>query len=397
VARSEATRYRAQYNFYVDGDIGIAILPRQSSEIPCERTDDVSRRARRVGGARANRAPADILPLRLRHKVTERQRTLVGFPLFIFLSSSPRNHRFGRLLTMENLGTNKENGDQEGITVAIRMRPLNKNEGEKQRVWKVLPTYNSITQTTNTGKPLSERVTGRTFFAFDKVFDEDINTIQVYDGVAKGIVASVVNGLNGTIFAYGQTSSGKTYTMQGSGTIQDGASAGGGIVHMAARDIFSNIQSQPNRMFLVRASFLEIYNEEVRDLLSNSSSTLQIREDPRRGVFVQSQEEMVTDFSSLLRLLFQGEKSRQVASTGMNERSSRSHTIFRITVESRENEESDDGVDNEYTGSSNDGAVRISTLNLVDLAGSESVRHTGATGDRQKEGGMINQRYGLLS
>ena len=284
---------------------------------------------------------------------------------------------------------NKENESQEGITVAIRMRPLNKNEGEKQRVWKVLPKYNSVTQTTSTGKPLSERVTGRTYFAFDKVFEENVDTSQVYDDVAKGIVSSVVNGLNGTIFAYGQTSSGKTYTMQGSGSIQDGASENGGIVHMAARDIFSNIQSQPNRMFLVRASFLEIYNEEVRDLLSTSTNTLPIREDPRRGVFVQSQEEMVTDFNSLLRLLFQGEKSRQVASTGMNERSSRSHTIFRITVESRENE-----VGDEFCGSesSSDGAVRISTLNLVDLAGSESVRHTGATGDRQKEGGMINQR-----
>ena len=285
---------------------------------------------------------------------------------------------------------NKENESQEGITVAIRMRPLNKHEGEKQRVWKVLPKYNSVTQTTSTGKPLGERVTGRTYFAFDKVFEESVDTSQVYENVAKGIVTSVVNGLNGTIFAYGQTSSGKTYTMQGSGSIQDGASENGGIVHMAARDIFSNIQSQPNRMFLVRASFLEIYNEEVRDLLSTSTNTLPIREDPRRGVFVQSQEEMVTDFNSLLRLLFQGEKSRQVASTGMNERSSRSHTIFRITIESREN--SEEGDDFAGSDSCSDGAVRISTLNLVDLAGSESVRHTGATGDRQKEGGMINQR-----
>jgi centromeric protein E len=277
------------------------------------------------------------------------------------------------------------------LLVAIRMRPLNKAEGDKQRIWKVLPKYNSVTQTTNTGKPLSERITGRTFFTFDKVFGEDDNTVQIYDNVAKGIVSSVVNGLNGTIFAYGQTSSGKTYTMQGSGSIQEGASShGGGIVHMAAKDIFSQIQSQPNRMFLVRASFLEIYNEDVRDLLSNSSQTLQVREDPRRGVFVQSQEEMVTDYESLLRLLFQGEKSRTVASTQMNERSSRSHTIFRITIESREKDNVDANED--YSESGGDGAVRVSTLNLVDLAGSESVRHTGATGDRQKEGGMINQR-----
>lgn len=272
------------------------------------------------------------------------------------------------------------------------MRPLNKAEGDKQRIWKVLKKYNSVAQTTKGGKPLSERATGRNFFTFDKTFGEEDDTLQVYESVAKGIVSSAVNGLNGTIFAYGQTSSGKTYTMQGSGSIEEGASStGGGVVHMAARDIFSHIQSQPNRMFLVRASFLEIYNEEVRDLLSSTGNNLQVREDPRRGVFVQSQEEIVTDFQSLLKILFHGEKSRAVASTGMNERSSRSHTIFRITIESREKEENE-GNDDEYSESGGCGAVRVSTLNLVDLAGSESVRHTGATGDRQKEGGMINQR-----
>eukprot|EP00980_Cylindrotheca_fusiformis_P021197 scaffold8150_cov118-Cylindrotheca_fusiformis.AAC.6 len=292
------------------------------------------------------------------------------------------------------LGTRSNNNDegQEGIVVAIRMRPLNSLEGDKQRVWKVLPQYSSIAQTTKDGKPVSERVTGRTFFTFDKTFGEDVDTAHVYDNVAKSIVSSAVGGLNGTIFAYGQTSSGKTYTMQGCGTIEDGSHAEGGVVHMAAKDIFSHITSQQDRVFLVRASFLEIYNEEVRDLLSTTSQTLHIREDPRRGVFVQSVEEIVTDFESLLKILFKGEKSRQIASTGMNERSSRSHTIFRITIESRKRGADEDHEDKENGNSPEDGAVRVSTLNLVDLAGSESVRHTGATGDRQKEGGMINQR-----
>lgn len=284
------------------------------------------------------------------------------------------------------------------------MRPLNHTEGNKERIWKVLPKYSSVTQTTRDGKPLGERVTGRTFFTFDKTFGEEVDNRQVYDSVAKGIVSSVVEGLNGTIFAYGQTSSGKTFTMQGSGNLEQGATAAaggggddiavGGIVHMAAKDIFSQIQQEQGRMFLVRVSFLEIYNEEVRDLLSsNANYTLQIREDPRRGVFVQSVEEVVTDFDTLLKILVHGDKSRTFAATGMNERSSRSHTILRITIESREKDNNMDMRDDyESPLSSGDGAVRISTLNLVDLAGSESVRHTGATGERQKEGGLINQR-----
>jgi len=283
------------------------------------------------------------------------------------------------------------------------MRPLNTRENKASRVWRVLQKYNSITQTTSEGKPLPERVTGRTFFTFDKTFGENSTTREVYNDIAQGIVESVVNGLNGTIFAYGQTSSGKTHTMQGSGTIEDGQGTGGGVVHMAARDIFSQISNDPERVFLLRVSFIEIYNEEVRDLLlSGNDKVLQIREDSARGVFVDATENVVTDFQSLLTTLFAGEKHRAFASTGMNERSSRSHTIFRITVESRKRQEreGDSNSDDDASAASisdddeddGEGAVRISTLNLVDLAGSESVKHTGATGDRLKEGAKINQR-----
>jgi centromeric protein E len=279
------------------------------------------------------------------------------------------------------------------------MRPLNTNEGGHDRAWKVLPQYSAVAQTTSSGQLVADRVTGRSFFNYDKTFNEETETAQVYDSVCKNIVTSVVNGLNGTIFAYGQTSSGKTYTMQGSGTIGEGTVtaadgtrtlSGGGIVHMAAADIFRHVESQPDRIFLVRASFLEIYNEEVRDLLTETNQTLQIREDEDRVPFVQSKEEIVTDFESLLSVLITGESSRTFASTSMNERSSRSHTIFRITIESRSRppegeEENDDS-------SGGDGAVLVATLNLVDLAGSESARHTGATGDRQKEGALINKR-----
>jgi centromeric protein E len=278
------------------------------------------------------------------------------------------------------------------------MRPLNSKEHTHKKVWKVLSKYASVAQTTLEGKPLPERIAGRNFFTYDKTFDESSTTYQVYSAIAQPIVTTACTGRNGTIFAYGQTSSGKTYTMQGSGTIEEGSSddvanGSGGIVHMTARDIFAHIASCPDRVFIVRASFLEIYNEEVRDLLqdySKGNKVLQIREDPRRGVFVQSKEMIATDANSLLAVLWQGEKSRSFASTAMNERSSRSHTLFRITIESRSRVDENEDDENEETCTGS--AVRVSTLNLVDLAGSESVRHTGATGDRQKEGGMINQR-----
>ena len=306
------------------------------------------------------------------------------------------------------------------------MRPLNSKETTTEslssstasRVWRVLKKHNSVTQTTNEGKPLAERILNRTFFTFDRTFGENVSTHEVYNDVAKGLVDSVVNGLNGTIFAYGQTSSGKTFTMQGSGGYGGMIKTGTplkrketpGIVHMAARDIFKHIEQERNRVFLLRVSFIEIYNEEVRDLLVSGMkepTVLTVREDPRRGVFVNANENIVTSFTGLLDTLFAGEKNRSVAATQMNERSSRSHTIFRITVESRKisrTKKSDDGIsdcesdeeDNDYDitdeTDQDDGAVLISTLNLVDLAGSESVRHTGATGDRMKEGAKINQR-----
>ena len=245
----------------------------------------------------------------------------------------------------------------------------------------------------------------RNFFTFDKVFGEKSSTKDVYDNAARNIVDSVMTGLNGTIFAYGQTSSGKTYTMQGAGNIDASPEDGtGGILHMAAQDIFQHIAAATDRVFLVRVSFIEIYNEEVRDLLTGNGSSrddnvLAVREDPRRGVFVNANESIVTDLQGLISTLFAGEKNRHMASTGMNERSSRSHTIFRITVESRKKaaeggDDDDDGDENDGgmaancsssnddaemdidarmngtaggSGKDDDSAVLVSTLNLVDL------------------------------
>ena len=217
----------------------------------------------------------------------------------------------------------------------------------------MLKKHNSITQTTAKGQPLDDRVLNRTFFTFDKTFGENVSTAEIYNDVAKGIVDSVANGLNGTIFAYGQTSSGKTYTMQGSGGyggIMDNDKSNNinqtpGIIHMAARDIFQHVKKQKDRVFLLKVSYVEIYNEEVRDLLVSGEgerNVLTVREDARRGVFINANENIVTSFTGLIDTLFAGDKNRSVAATLMNERSSRSHTIFRITVESRKKITKDD-------------------------------------------------------
>ena len=154
-----------------------------------------------------------------------------------------------------------------------------------------------------------------------------------------------------SVFAYGQTSSGKTFTMQGNrASAKNNASRNGvdGITHMAARDIFATIAADPQHSYAVRVSFLEIYNEEVRDLLvaadgksgaagaggQRQQATLAVREDPKAGVFVENlTSHRVYNLDTLLHYLNLGEKHKSVAATGMNDRSSRSHTIFRITVE----------------------------------------------------------------
>lgn len=161
------------------------------------------------------------------------------------------------------------------------------------------------------------------------------------------------------------------------------------MMHLAAEQIFAMIEQRPDFDFLLRCSYIEVYNEALRDLLGSSDKSgkaIQLREDPHKGVYVDgASEEIVTDAPGIVALLAKGESARSVGSTAMNERSSRSHTVFRIVVESKA-----------AAGAEADG-VLVGALSLVDLAGSESVRHTGATGQRAKEGGKINQSLLTLS
>ncbi|KAJ2716396.1 hypothetical protein H4R19_000676 [Coemansia spiralis] len=218
-----------------------------------------------------------------------------------------------------------------------------------------------------------------------------------------------MGGFNGTIFAYGQTSSGKTHTMHGSGSEP-------GIIKLAVKEMFDIISNDPSREYLVRVSFLEIYNEVLRDLIEPTKTNLKIHENAKREIFVGDlSEHIVFNPDQVEEILLKGDRNRHIAGTNMNERSSRSHTIFRMVIESREKvadssvEDSSGGIvaaDDEQERARRQqrlstsslasadeftGAVMVSCLNLVDLAGSERVGQTGAEGQRLKEGAHINK------
>lgn len=206
----------------------------------------------------------------------------------------------------------------------------------------------------------------------DHIFSQEKTNADIYDEVVAPIVDSVLDGYHGTVFAYGQTSSGKTHTMMGNDDDP-------GVIKRAITYIFDRIHREAEREFLIRISYLEIYNEQIRDLLNpQQTSTLQIK--GREMNVCGLKEQVCTNADDLIRWMLAGDKNRQVGCTNMNERSSRSHSIFRVTIESsHKNVET-----NKREG------VTVSQMNLVDLAGSERATQTGATGTRLKEGCHIN-------
>lgn len=252
----------------------------------------------------------------------------------------------------------------ERIHVIVRARPVSP-EDAKSSPWRILG--NSIFIPNHSSK-----------FEFDRIFDQDCKTLEVYEARTRDIVAAAVRGFNGTVFAYGQTNSGKTHTMRGSLTEP-------GVIPRAVHDLFEIIQGEVDREFLLRMSYMEIYNEDINDLLAPEHRKLQIHESLERGIYVAGlREEIVASPQQVLNLMDFGESHRHIGETNMNLHSSRSHTIFRMIIESRDKTEDDNN------GNSCD-AVRVSVLNLVDLAGSERAAKTGAEGVRLKEGSHINK------
>ena len=202
-----------------------------------------------------------------------------------------------------------------------------------------------------------------------------------------------MEGYHGTVFAYGMTGTGKTYSMQGTASSP-------GVIPLAITDIFSFIRETPQREFLLRVSYLEIYNEKIHDLLTPSppatgpglaqQEEIKLREDGKRGVYATPlKEEIVQSPTQLLRVIARGDHSRRTSSTQYNARSSRSHAVVQIVVESRERNAGSAAAaaDGKRSGMV-PGGVRVSTLSLIDLAGSERAAESK---ERRTEGAHINK------
>jgi len=226
-------------------------------------------------------------------------------------------------------------------------------------------------------------------FTFDHVFDMNSSQSEVYETTAKPAVMSILEGYNSTIFAYGQTGTGKTFTMEG--FTYNSNDILRGIIPRSIEEIFNYIElfSNADTKFMVRASYLQIYNEAISDLLKPEKTSLQIREDKKKGVFVEGLSEWaVRNPTDIYTLLQRGASCRATAATKMNDVSSRSHAVFMIVVEQLTIVE---GNNKEALTQ-----IKIGKLNLVDLAGSERIRVTGATGKQLEESKKINKSLSAL-
>lgn len=265
------------------------------------------------------------------------------------------------------------------MKVVVRCRPMNQKEIAQghQRIIEM----NVKKGTIEINNPAKKEEVPR-MFTYDSVYDWNSKQIDLYDETFRQLVDSVLEGYNGTIFAYGQTGTGKTFTMEGvrSDPILRG------VIPNSFEHIFTHIARTQNQQYLVRASYLEIYQEDIRDLLSKDQSRrLELKERPDTGVYVKDLQSFVCkSVKEIEHVMNVGNQNRAVGATNMNEHSSRSHAIFIITIECSE------------PGADGENHIRVGKLNMVDLAGSERQTKTGATGERLKEATKINLSLSAL-
>jgi len=262
--------------------------------------------------------------------------------------------------------------------VVARFRPLNQNElnhGGSTVCADFHPNKRSVTIATK-----GDGTVNKNEFTFDRVFDVNTPQVEVYNEAAKPIIEAVMEGFNGTVFAYGQTGSGKTFTMQGP-DIEDLEMQG--IVPRMVRTVFNRIDnSNENIEFTVKVSMMEIYMEKICDLLDPTKVNMQVKADKSKGVYVADLTERYIgsdlDVYDIMRI---GNDNRKVASTAMNDQSSRSHSIFVMTV---------------HQTNLDDQTCKTGVLYLVDLAGSEKVGKTGTSGHTLDEAKGINKSLSTL-
>ena len=262
------------------------------------------------------------------------------------------------------------------ILVAVRCRPLNQKEKDfsSQQTLNIINKKLIILKDPNGITNINNNRSKEISMAFDYVFDEYESQENIFNSTTKFLIEGVVNGFNATVFAYGATGAGKTYTMLGN-------EKNPGIMPLTLKELFNKINSYPNREYNVKLWYLEIYNENIRDLLSNNNeSNLDLREDQNKGIIVSGITEIkATSSEHILNILKKGNKNRTTESTNANETSSRSHAILQIMVSYKEK---NSGIDYE---------IKYGKLNLIDLAGSERASVTLNRGNRLIEGANINR------
>ncbi|XP_066144490.1 osmotic avoidance abnormal protein 3-like isoform X5 [Euwallacea fornicatus] len=269
----------------------------------------------------------------------------------------------------------------ENVRVIVRCRPMNKRETDTNCKC-VVKIQNPVVETWDPGEGPAYPKT----FTFDSTYDQNSNTEAIYNDICYPLVESVLEGYNATIFVYGQTGCGKSFTMEG---IKGPDFSQKGVISRAFEHAFEAISVTSGVKYLAMVSYLEIYNEQIRDLLVPNdklatNGSLSLKETPTEGVTVPGLAlHPVHNAQEAEFYLNMGSKNRMIGATLMNQNSSRSHSIFTISIEQLNNV-------------NNNQSIRKGKLNLVDLAGSERQTKTGATGDRLKEATKINLSLSAL-
>ncbi|XP_049933922.1 kinesin-like protein KIN-5D isoform X2 [Nymphaea colorata] len=286
---------------------------------------------------------------------------------------------------------NGKNDKDKGVNVQVilRCRPL--NEDELRVNTPVVISCNEHKREVSASQNIANKLIDRTF-AFDKVFGPGSQQKDLYNQAIVPIVNEVLEGYNCTIFAYGQTGTGKTYTMEGGSKKAKNGDfpIDAGVIPRAVRQIFEILEAQ-HAEYSMKVTFLELYNEEITDLLAPPDDYLKfsdekqkkpiaLMEDGKGGVFVRGlEEEIVCTANEIYKILEKGSAKRRTAETLLNKQSSRSHSIFSITIHIKESTPEGEEL------------IKCGKLNLVDLAGSENISRSGAREGRAREAGEINK------